>query len=99
LQDVAGGGGEVAGQRGRVFDGGGEAHAAEVGGQGFEAGEEQHELVAAFGFGQCVDLVDHNPLKRRENSGGVFVERRRARDSGVVSRICGGSARWRRRWV
>jgi hypothetical protein len=73
LQDVAGGGGQVAGQRGRVFDRGGEADAAQAGGEGFEARQEQHELIAAFGFGERMQFVDHNPLEGLEDSWRVFV--------------------------
>ena len=75
LQDVAGVGvaGEEAGDGGGVFDGGGEANAAEAGAEGLEAGEGEHELVAAFRLGEGVDFVDDHAFEAGEGSVGVLV--------------------------
>jgi hypothetical protein len=66
-------GGKEAGEGRRVLDRGGKADAAESGGEGLQAGKLQDELVAAFRFGEGVNLVDDNPLQVLENPGGVFV--------------------------
>ena len=72
LQDIG-----VRSEKGRkgwgVFDCGAEADAAESRGQGGQAGELQHQLVAAFGFGKRVDFVDDDPLKAVEDPGRLFV--------------------------
>ena len=58
---------EPGGERRRVLDGGREADAAEAGGEGLQAGEAEHELVAALAFGQRVDLVDDDPREAGED--------------------------------
>ena len=75
MEDRAGIGvaGEETGDLGRVVHGGRKAHAAEAGAERLEAGERQHELVAAFGFGEGVDFVDDHAFEPREGAGGVLV--------------------------
>ena len=65
--------GEETGKRGGVFDGGGKADAAEIGGEGLQAGEQQGELVTAFGFGEGVQFVDDDALQVLEYLCGIFV--------------------------
>ena len=69
-----GAGGDVGLQGGRVGDGGREAGAAGLRGQGGEAGEAEGELVAAFGAGERVDLVDDDVLEVGEEGGGLAEE-------------------------
>ena len=38
-----------------------------------QARQGQHQLIAALGFGQCVQLVDDNALKAREDARRVLV--------------------------
>ena len=68
--------GEPGGEGRRVLDGGGEADAAEGGGEGLQAGEAEHELVAALAFGEGVDLVDDDAGDAGEDAAGP--PRRRA---------------------
>ena len=58
---------QKAGQRGRIFDRGRQADAAQIGAQGVKAGKQEGELVAAFALGQGVNFVDHNALQMGEN--------------------------------
>ena len=62
-----------AGEGGGVFHRGRQADAAEGGGEGREAGEVEHELIAALGFGKGMDFIDDHALKALENPWGVFV--------------------------
>ena len=68
-QNLAGVG--VAGQRvgngGGVFDRGGQADAFQIGTQGLQPPQRQHQLVAPLAFGQCVDFIDDNPLEPFED--------------------------------
>ena len=64
---------EPGGERRRVLDGGGEADAAEGGGEGLQAGEGEHQLVAALALGQRVDLVDDDAGDAGENARGLLV--------------------------
>ncbi len=66
-------GAEEGGQGRGVFDRGGEADAAQLGVHGLQAGELQHELVAAFGFCKCMNFINNYPLQACKDAGGVFV--------------------------
>ena len=65
--------GEEAGEGRGIFDGGGQADQAQAGGQGGQAGDLQHQLVAAFAFGEGVDFVDDDPLQAFEHPRRIFV--------------------------
>ena len=82
--------GEPGGEGGRVLDGGGEADAAQAGGEGLQAGEGEEELVAALGFGEGVDLVHDDALKRRRRCAGR--PRRRAAGRGFRAWSAGCAA-------
>ena len=58
---------------GGVIDGCGQAHAAQVGAHRLKPRQRQHQLVAAFGFRQRVDLVHHHTLHTFEHARRVFV--------------------------
>ena len=58
---------------GGVIHGGRQAHAAQIGAEGLQAGQRQHQLITALGVGQCVDFIDHHALEAREDAGGVLV--------------------------
>ncbi len=75
LQDMAGVGvaGEEFCQRRRVFHRGGQADPAQGGGEGLQARQAEHQLVAAFGFGEGVNLIDDDAFQVCENAGGVVV--------------------------
>ena len=49
------------------------ADAAQVGGKRGKAGELQHQLIAAFAFGQRVKFVDDHTGKIGEYARGIFV--------------------------
>ncbi len=58
---------------GGILDGGGEADAAQAGREGLQPGEAEHQLVAALGFGQRVDLVDDHPGEAGEDARRLLV--------------------------
>ena len=61
------------GNRCGVFDGGGKTDAAQVGRDGLQAAEGQHQLVATFTLREGVDFVDDDPLQSREHAGRILV--------------------------
>jgi hypothetical protein len=60
--------------------------------------EAERKLVAALALGQRMRLVDDDGAQDPNRRGAFSCDRSNASDSGVVSRICGGSRRWRARW-
>ena len=64
---------EPGGEGRRVLDGGGEADAAQGGGEGLQAGEAEHELVAALALGERVDLVDDDAGDAGEDARRLLV--------------------------
>ena len=45
----------------------------QIGAERLQAGQRQHQLVAALAFGQGVDFVDHDALEPFEHARRVFV--------------------------
>ncbi len=97
----AGPGAEERRERRRVLDGGGQPDAAHVRREGPEARETERELVAAFRFGERVDLVDDHAGEAAEDLRGFGVgqqERERFRRGQQDVRRVGPLARALRRF-
>ena len=61
------------GDGGGVFDSGREAHAFQTRAQRLQPGQRQHQLVAAFAFGQRVNLVNHHAFEAPKGAPGVLI--------------------------
>ena len=74
-QDFAGVGvfGEHPGDGTGVFDRRRQPDPAQTGGEGLQAGEGEHQLVAALGFGQSMDFIDDHPLQPGEHPVRILV--------------------------
>ncbi len=65
--------GEEARDGGGILNRRGQPDAAQAGSEGLEPGQRQHQLVAALGFCQRVNFVQHHARQPREHARRVFV--------------------------